>query len=183
MEPGFVPTRAEEFVIFVDERAGLGPHAFEDLQAFLVAEEAVVCPECFNSAEGIALPQHMHIVEGPNVFGFRGGWISKGYSSKVLGKCVGVVGFGAFPMLLFVKEAHLAYMCLHSMLEVVLGASNVGFGRGCRREGLLAAGFIHNNGFAAVVIVVTPMLSVVDTVALKGLKVKKGYNFSIDLCS
>ena len=47
MEPGFVPTRAEEFVIFVDERAGLGPHVFEDLQAFLVAEEAVVCPACF----------------------------------------------------------------------------------------------------------------------------------------
>ena len=43
MKPGFVHASATELIFLVDEGSRVGPHAFEQMETFLVAEQAMIC--------------------------------------------------------------------------------------------------------------------------------------------
>ena len=72
--------------------------------------------------------------------------------------------------------ANVADVVLHSLLEVLLGATNVGFPSG------LALNSVHNNGVTAVVVVGAAFSLTVLAVAFSGLKVLR-YDICVDLGS
>ena len=72
--------------------------------------------------------------------------------------------------------SNITNVVLHSLLEVLLGAANVGFSSG------FALNSVHKNGVTAVVVVVAALRLVLLAVAFSGLEVL-GYDICVDLSS
>ena len=59
VEPRDVPAGAKELGVVVDETVRVLSHAFEQLDSLVAAQEAMVCPKCFDGAKWVALPKNM----------------------------------------------------------------------------------------------------------------------------
>ena len=59
MELWLVSAGSIYFTATVDELVRFEPAPFENMESLLVAEEAVVCTESFDCADGVSLPKDM----------------------------------------------------------------------------------------------------------------------------
>ena len=87
-----------------------------------------------------------------------------------------MLGIGVRPAWAGAVASNIADVVLHSFLEVLLGAANVGFSGG------LALNSVHNYRVTAVVVVGAAFCLALLAVAFSGLEVL-GYDISIDLGS
>ena len=168
MELGLVFAYTINLWASVDQLVRFGLEPFEEVESFLVAKDAMVCPKCFDSAKGISFP---HDVIGGHVsdqFGCR--------FFKIDGECSKMLGVGVRPAFASAIAFGICDMILHSLLEELLGATNVGF------SGCLALNSINNNWVTAVVVVGAAFLLTVLAVAFSGLEVL-GYDICVDLGS